>query len=82
MAVAKPLRRQGTGAALVSAFQSTAAQLGSNSARVVVGADNHGAIALYQGAGFHPVRSLELHASAESLLLHADLKEIASDGRR
>jgi ribosomal protein S18 acetylase RimI-like enzyme len=77
MAVAVGGRRRGTGAALVSAFQLTAAQLGSSSARVVVGAKNHGAIALYHGAGFQTVRCLELHAGAESLLLRADLQHIS-----
>jgi ribosomal protein S18 acetylase RimI-like enzyme len=73
MAVAEGSRRQGAGGALVNGFMSTAKELGSTSARVVVGATNHGAIALYGGAGFVDARRLELHAGTESLLLRADL---------
>jgi ribosomal protein S18 acetylase RimI-like enzyme len=74
IAVAEGGRRRGTGAALVAAFQSAAAARGSRSARVVVGADNRSAIALYEESGFRTVRHLELHAGTTSLLLGVALR--------
>ena len=79
IAVAEGGRRRGTGAALVAAFQSAAAVRGSRSARVVVGADNHGAIALYEDSGFRTVRHLELHAGTTSLLLGVQLQPPANN---
>ncbi len=66
-------RRRGIGAALVEAFLMTARSPGSVSARVVVGATNSRAIALYGRAGFRESARLELHSGTESLLMRVSL---------
>ncbi len=75
LAVAGDSRRQGTGAALVEAFLAEATRRGCTSARVVVGADNDAAIALYGRGGFEAAESLEVHEGTPSLLMRAHLAE-------
>jgi ribosomal protein S18 acetylase RimI-like enzyme len=60
---------RGVGAELVTAFLHEVARRGGGRARVVVGAANEPAVALYHRAGFSAVRSFELHPGTESLLL-------------
>jgi ribosomal protein S18 acetylase RimI-like enzyme len=76
LAVASTARRRGAGAQLVRAFHLAAAQAGSATARVVVGATNDAAIRLYLESGFAEADRFELHAGAQSLLLRADLSAI------
>ncbi len=66
-------RRRGIGADLVEAFLRTARATGSSSARVVVGRENHSAIALYSRAGFNESTRLELHSGTESILMRVGL---------
>jgi ribosomal protein S18 acetylase RimI-like enzyme len=73
LAVDGAARRRGIGAALVEAFLTSAARSGSGSARVVVGSENDGALALYGRAGFVPSARLELHSGTESLLMRVRL---------
>ncbi len=76
LAVAEESRRQGAGAALVEAFLAEAARRGCVSARVVVGASNDAAVALYGRGGFEAVESLEVHEGTPSLLMRADLAPV------
>jgi ribosomal protein S18 acetylase RimI-like enzyme len=71
-------RRRGTGAALVDAFTATARATGSASARVVVGAENRRAIALYGRAGFREYDQIELHAGTRSLRMRMVLSPAGS----
>jgi ribosomal protein S18 acetylase RimI-like enzyme len=73
MAVDGGSRRRGLGAALVDAFAATARAAGSASARVVVGADNERAIALYGRAGFRAYDQIELHAGTRSIRMRLAL---------
>ena len=75
IAVTDRSRRHGAGAALVGAFLSTAAQMGPPSARVIVDAANHGAIALYDRAGFSIAGGLEIHAGTQSVLMRVQLSQ-------
>jgi ribosomal protein S18 acetylase RimI-like enzyme len=75
IAVAAEARNRGAGALLVDAFRSAAVRSGSRSARVVVGAENDGAIRLYRNAGFVEDERFELHPGTASLLLRADLSD-------
>ncbi len=77
LAVSGQSRRQGAGAALVQAFLAEAASRGCASSRVVVGADNDAAIALYGRGGFETAESLEVHEGTPSLLMRADLGHAA-----
>jgi ribosomal protein S18 acetylase RimI-like enzyme len=72
LAVDQRARGRGIGAALVTAFMGTAV-VGSTTARVVVGADNDRAIAVYRRAGFREDRQFELHAGTPSLLMRVSL---------
>lgn len=72
MAVDPADRSRGLGTALVEGFVADSRAAGSASARVVVGAANARAIALYTRAGFREDRRIELHAGAVSLLMRAD----------
>lgn len=69
LAVDGAARRRGVGAALVEAFLASARDRGSTSARVIVGAENDGAIAVYARAGFVESARLEVHSGTESLLM-------------
>jgi ribosomal protein S18 acetylase RimI-like enzyme len=71
--VASGSRGRGTGGALVEAFFAAAAHTGAQSARVVVGSENHAAIRMYQRAGFRVARKVELHAGTRSLLMRTPL---------
>ncbi len=73
LAVAADSRRQGAGAALVDGFLAEAARRGCTSARVVVGADNDAAVALYRRGGFEAAETLEVHEGTTSLLMRAHL---------
>ncbi len=73
LAVADDSRRQGAGAALVEAFLAEAARRGCTTARVVVGADNAAAIALYGRGGFEVAQTLEVHEGTPSLLMRTQL---------
>lgn len=66
-------RRKGLGSALVAAFLDRAAAAGATSARVVVGASNVNAVALYERNGFTPAGEVEVHRGQRSLVLRADL---------
>jgi ribosomal protein S18 acetylase RimI-like enzyme len=79
LAVAGDSRRQGLGGVLVDAFLSEAASGACTSARVVVGADNDAAVALYRRGGFETAGTLEVHEGTPSLLMRADVSRI---GRR
>ena len=71
LAVAVDPGRQGRGAGriLVASFLDEVVDRGCNAAHVVVGADNGGAIVLYQRAGFVEIDRFELHPGSESLLM-------------
>ena len=73
IAVASSARRQGIGSSLVSAFLAEAQRLQARSARVVVGADNQAAVALYKCWGFEPEAEFELHRGTRSLAMHLSL---------
>ncbi len=60
---------RGAGRLLVASFLEEVANRGCQSARVVVGADNGRAIALYEMAGFATTERFELHPGTESLLM-------------
>jgi len=74
LAVDDAERRSGVGAALVEAFIRTSRGAGSSSARVVVGATNHRAIALYGRAGFRESTKLQVHSGADSLVMRVGLQ--------
>ena len=71
LAVAVDPRRQGRGAGrtLVASFLDEVVGRGCDAAHVVVGADNDGAVALYQRAGFVAAERFELHSGSQSLLM-------------
>lgn len=73
LAVDGAARRCGVGTALVQAFLTTAHSSGSASARVIVGAQNHRAIALYRRAGFRETAPLEVHSGTESMVMRVGL---------
>jgi len=62
----------GVGRMLVASFLHEVGARGEDAAHVVVGADNRGAVSLYQQAGFVIVERFELHAGTESLLMQWD----------
>jgi len=69
IAVDHRFQGQGRGRTLVLAFLAEVALRDTNAAHVVVGADNQGAVALYERTGFVPVERFELHPGVESLLM-------------
>jgi ribosomal protein S18 acetylase RimI-like enzyme len=73
LAVASESRRQGLGGVLVDAFLSEAASRRCTSARVVVGANNDAAVALYRRGGFETADTLEVHEGTPSLLMRVDV---------
>jgi ribosomal protein S18 acetylase RimI-like enzyme len=73
LAVARDNRRQGLGGVLVDAFLTEAETRGCDSARVVVGASNDPAVALYGRGGFATAETLEVHEGTPSLLMRVDL---------
>jgi ribosomal protein S18 acetylase RimI-like enzyme len=62
----------GVGGQLVAAFLDEVADRGGTAAYVVVGAANHGAVALYRRAGFLEGAHFELHPGTESVLMQWD----------
>jgi ribosomal protein S18 acetylase RimI-like enzyme len=77
LAVDSAERRRGVGAALVEAFMTTSRNSGSSSARVVVGATNHRAVALYGRAGFRESTVLQLHSGTDSVVMRVGLPTTA-----
>jgi|FLYL01.1.fsa_nt_gi glycosyltransferase involved in cell wall biosynthesis/ribosomal protein S18 acetylase RimI-like enzyme len=69
MAVAPGWRGQGLGKSLVDALKDWARQEGLDRMRVVVGADNRPAIALYRQAGFGRPKPMSVHSGERSLEL-------------
>jgi ribosomal protein S18 acetylase RimI-like enzyme len=69
IAVAPDERGHGAGHALVDAFTGELSVRRVARARVVVGADNAGAIALYQRSGFNLSETIEVHRGTPSLVL-------------
>ena len=69
MAVAPQARGRGVGAALVGDLQARMASRGVERMRVVVGADNEAAIALYTSTGFTNETPIEIHPGRPSLEL-------------
>jgi ribosomal protein S18 acetylase RimI-like enzyme len=63
---------QGVGRQLVDAFLDRITANSCDAAHVVVGADNHHAVALYERCGFLPVEKFELHSGTVSLLMQWD----------
>jgi ribosomal protein S18 acetylase RimI-like enzyme len=60
---------QGIGRTLVAAANEELARRGVTNARVVVGASNAPALALYRATGFRPSASIQVHANAKSEVL-------------
>jgi ribosomal protein S18 acetylase RimI-like enzyme len=75
LAVAPEARGQGAGAALVDAFLCTVARGGASTARVVVGSQNHSAIAVYRKCGFIHTSEFSLHAGVPSTIMRAELTD-------
>jgi ribosomal protein S18 acetylase RimI-like enzyme len=69
IAVDHRFQGQGRGQTLVGAFLAEVARRHAHAAHVVVGADNRGAVALYERTGFVAVERFELHPGVESLLM-------------
>jgi ribosomal protein S18 acetylase RimI-like enzyme len=72
VAVGPSLQGRGVGGQLVGAFLDEVGHRGLAAAHVVVGADNTGAVTLYQRADFVTVDRFELHPGTESLLMQWD----------
>ena len=69
IAVDPAFQGRGVGRMLVDGFVHQLARRGVDRARVVVGAGNHAAIALYEQAGFRSEQTFELHRGTDSLLM-------------
>lgn len=69
MAVAAPLRGRGVGKELGRRFLDAMGELGVPEVKVVVGADNVGAIAAYRSMGFTDHARIEVHAGEHSEVL-------------
>ncbi len=72
IAVDRSSQGRGTGRTLVAAFLDELGRRSVDAAHVVVGAENPGAVGLYQGSGFATVERFELHPGTESLLMQWD----------
>jgi ribosomal protein S18 acetylase RimI-like enzyme len=72
VAVEDDWQGRGAGGQLVAAFLAEVTDRGGTAAYVVVGARNHGAIALYRRAGFEEGAHFELHPGTESVLMQWD----------
>jgi ribosomal protein S18 acetylase RimI-like enzyme len=72
VAVDSSQQGRGEGRQLVGAFLDEVGNRGLKAAHVVVGADNAGAVSLYERAGFVTVDRFELHPGTESLLMQWD----------
>ncbi len=69
MAVAGPFRGRGLGKALGIAFLETMTARGVDRVKVVVGADNEGALAAYRSMGFVAAGTIEVHAGEPSVAM-------------
>ncbi len=69
VAVAPGSRGRGYGRALVGEAAAELRRRGAAGIRVVVGAENQAAIALYQACGFEPAARFEMHAGRVSEVL-------------
>jgi ribosomal protein S18 acetylase RimI-like enzyme len=69
MAVADPFRGRGTGKALGIAFLEAMTARGVDRVKVVVGADNEGALAAYRSMGFIAAGTIEVHAGEPSVAM-------------
>ena len=69
MAVADPFRGRGTGKALGIAFLEAMTARGVDRVKVVVGADNEGALAAYRSMGFIEAGTIEVHAGEPSVAM-------------
>lgn len=78
IAVGPAWRRRGVARRLTEALLQGAAQRGARVVDVVVGSDNHGAIAMYRAAGFEPLRSTEVHRGTSSTVMRHT--RLPSDG--
>ncbi len=80
VAVDPSCQGRGVGRQLVGAFLDEVGNRGLEAAHVVVGADNTGAVSLYERAGFVTVDRFELHPGTESLLMQWDSPRPAAPG--
>lgn len=69
IAVAPDARGRGIGHALVDAFTAELRRRHVEAARVVVAADNDGAVRVYQACGFKPAARIEVHKGTTSQVL-------------
>ena len=69
MAVADPFRGRGLGKALGIAFLDAMTARGVDRVKVVVGADNEGALAAYRSMGFVAAGTIEVHAGEPSVAM-------------
>lgn len=69
MAVADPFRGRGLGKALGIAFLDAMTARGVDRVKVVVGADNEGALAAYRSMGFIAAGTIEVHAGEPSVAM-------------
>lgn len=69
MAVADPFRGRGLGKALGIAFLDALTARGVDRVKVVVGADNEGALAAYRSMGFIAAGTIEVHAGEPSVAM-------------
>jgi ribosomal protein S18 acetylase RimI-like enzyme len=69
VAVDEGARGHGLGRALVAALNVEFERRGTAATKVVVGADNSGALQLYRGSGYREVTSIEVHQRVESKVL-------------
>jgi len=68
------------GGQLVDGFLGELERRGATSGRVVVGADNAAAVAMYRRAGFAPARTFEFHRGVASVLMETAVPPVR--GRR
>jgi ribosomal protein S18 acetylase RimI-like enzyme len=69
VAVAPESRGRGTGHMLVEALTAELGRRRVEGVRVVVGADNAGAVRLYEACGFRPATRIEVHKGTASQVL-------------
>jgi len=67
------------GGRLVEGFLDELESRGATSGRVVVGADNAAAVAMYRRAGFAPARTFEFHRGVASLLMETPVPPVPGD---
>lgn len=69
IAVGREARGRGIGRELVDAVTEEFARRGVSAARVVAGADNEAALALYRACGFRTARTVQVHRGTPSEVL-------------